>query len=80
MKKTWLGFNSVNFFGYNASYGKYEMNEDRKRVIDEYVIHTTQKGMQKFLGAELFFKSFVPNYSKIAATLHEMTHCEFNRD
>ena len=39
---------------------------------------TSQKGMQRFLGAALFFKNFVPEYSKIAAPLHEMTHNDFS--
>ena len=78
MQKTWLGFSSVKFFGYKVSYGKYEMDDDRKKAIDEFTMPTSQKGMQRFLGAALFFKGFVPNYSKIAAPLHEMTHNEFN--
>jgi len=78
MQKTWLGFSSVKFFGYKVSYGKYEMDEDRKKAIEEYTMPTSQKGMQRFLGAALFFKGFVPDYSKIAAPLHEMTHNDFN--
>ena len=80
MQKTWLGFSAVKFFGYKVSYGKYEMDEERKKSIDEFVMPTSQKGMQRFLGAALFFKSFVPNYSKIAAPLHEMTHNDFKWD
>ena len=78
MQKTWLGFSSVKFFGYKVSYGKYEMDEERKKAIDEYTMPTSQKGMQRILGAALFFKGFVPNYSKIAAPLHEMTHNQFD--
>ena len=78
MQKTWLGFSSVKFFGYKVSYGKYEMDEDRKKAISEYTMPTNQKGMQRFLGAALFFKGFVPDYSKIAAPLHEMTHADFS--
>jgi len=78
MQKTWLGFSSVKFFGYKVSYGKYEMDEDRKKAISEFTMPTTQKGMQRFLGAALFFKSFVPDYSRLAAPLHEMTHKDFN--
>ena len=78
MQKTWLGFASVKFFGYKVSFGKYEMDEDRKKAISEYTMPTTQKGMQRFLGAALFFKSFVPDYSRISAPLNEMTHKDFN--
>ena len=45
MQKTWLGFSSVKFFGYKVSYGKYEMDEERKKAIDEYTMPTSQKGM-----------------------------------
>jgi phospholipid-translocating ATPase len=34
--------------------------------------------MQRFLGAALFFKSFVPDYSRISAPLNEMTHKDFD--
>ena len=78
MQKTWLGFSSVKFFGYRVSYGRYEMDDDRKKAIQEYTMPTNQKGMQRFLGAALFFKNFVPDYSRIAAPLHEMTHKEFD--
>ena len=78
MQKTWLGFSSVKFFGYKVSYGKYEMDDERKKTISEYTMPTTQKGMQRFLGAALFFKSFVPEYSRIAASLHEMTRKDFD--
>ena len=78
MQKTWLGFSSVKFFGYKVSYGKYEMDSDRKKAISEYTMPTNQKGMQRFLGAALFFKGFVPDYSKTAAPLNEMTHADFN--
>ena len=55
------------------------MDEERKKAISEYEMPTTQKGMQRFLGAALFFKSFVPEYSRIAAPLHEMIHKDFGR-
>ena len=80
MQKTWLGYSSVKFFGYKVSQGKYEMDDDRKKAIEEYSMPTSQKGMQRFLGAALFFKNFVPEYSKIAAPLHEMTHNDFKWD
>ena len=50
-----------------VTYGKREMDEDRKKAIMEFRMPTCQKEMQSFLGAALFFKSFVPNYSKIAS-------------
>jgi len=44
----------------------------------EFRMPTCQKEMQSFLGAALFFKSFVPNYSGIASELNKMTHKDFN--
>ena len=67
MSKTWLGFDSVKFFGYKISHGKYELDTDRKSSIMSCEMPTSQKSMMRFLGAALFFKSFVPNYSDIAA-------------
>ena len=46
------------------------MDEDRKKAIVEFQMPSCQKEMQSFLGAALFFKSFVPNYSGIAAELN----------
>ena len=78
MPKSWFGFPSVKFFGYKATYGKREMDADRKQAIMEFRMPTCQKEMQSFLGAALFFKSFVPNYSGIASELNKMTHKDFN--
>ena len=78
MPKSWFGFPSVKFFGYKVTYGKREMDADRKQAIMEFRMPTCQKEMQSFLGAALFFKSFVPNYSGIASELNKMTHKDFN--
>ena len=80
MQKSWFGSPSVKFFGYKVSYGKHEMDEDRKKVIDDYVMPTTTKGMQSFLGAALFFKSHVGNFSDKSANLYKMTQKNFNWD
>ena len=39
-----------------------------------------QKGMQRFLGAALYFKTHIPNYSDLTAELNEMVHKDFNWD
>ena len=68
----------MKFFGYKVTFGKREMDEDRKKAILEFKMPSCQKEMQSFLGAALFFKSFVPNYSDIAAELNKMTHKDFD--
>ena len=61
-------------------YGKHEMDQDRKKVINECAMPTTTKGMQSFLGAALFFKSHVGNFSDKSANTYKMTQKSFNRD
>lgn len=53
---------------------------DRKKAIMDFEMPRNQKGMQRFLGAALFFKRFVPNYSDVSAILHKMTHKDFSWD
>ena len=71
--KTWLGFEKVHFFGYDCENNSYSISQDRKKVLSEYSPPQSQKQMQSFLGAALYFKSFVPHYSTLAAPLNEMT-------
>jgi len=71
-------FSSVKFFGYKETYGKREMDADRKKAIMEFQMPFCQKELQGSLGAALFFKSFVLNYSAIAAEWNKMTHNDFN--
>ena len=59
---------------------KYKIDQGRKKTIAEVTMPTNPKSMQRFLGAALFFKSFVPNYSNVAANLHEMTQETFAWD
>ena len=59
MTKSWFGFTSGKLIGYKISYGKQEMNVDCKKTITEFSMPTSQKGMQRFLGAALIFKKFV---------------------
>ena len=73
MSKSWFGFPSVKFFGYKVTYGKREMDADCKKAILEFQMPTCQREMQSFLGAALFFKSFVPSYSGIACELNKTT-------
>ena len=45
MPKSWFGFSSVRFFGYKVTYGKREMDEDRKKAIVEFEMPSCQKKM-----------------------------------
>jgi len=50
------------------------MDQERKKAILEFKIPTCEREIQSFLGAALFFKSFVPNYSTSASELNKITH------
>ena len=76
--KTWLGFQQVNFFGYVCRHNKYELSDERKAAIKAMVFPKTLKQMQSFLGSALFFNSFVPHFSSLAAPLHDMVHKSFD--
>ena len=78
--KTWIGFETVKFFGYKISYNKYEMDEERKEAITKFLMPKTTKEMQRFLGTALFFKSFIENFSEKSHLLHDMTKSKFNWD
>jgi hypothetical protein len=71
--KTWLGFSKVHFFGYDCEYGRYGLSEERKSAITALPPPASLKQMQSFLGAALYFKSFVANFSILAAPLSDMT-------
>ena len=76
--KTWLGFDHAKFFGYICKHGSYELAQDRKDAISAIAFPKTQKQMQSFLGAALFFKSFIPHYSSLTASLNDMVKSSFN--
>ena len=68
MQNSWFGSPSVKLFGYKVSNGKHEMDEERMKGIDDYDLPTTTKSMQYFLGAALFFKSHICNFSESQQT------------
>ena len=78
--KTWLGFKEAKFFGYIVKEGCYELTQERKDAIMSIPFPSNTKQMQSFLGAALFFKSFVPNYSSLTAPLNDMVRISFNWD
>lgn len=78
--KTWLGFDSVEFFGYKCSYKKFELTDKRRNAIMEMPFPKNLKQMQRFLGCALFFRQFVANYAEHCALLSKMTEKSFNWD
>ena len=78
--KSWLGFDHANFFGYICRYGRYELAQARKDAINAVAFPSNMKQMQSFLGAALFFKSFIPHYSSLVSPLNDMIKKDFNWD
>ena len=78
MKKSWIGVDTVTFFGYEVTKGKWKLSDSRKAAINEMPFPKSIKTMQSFLGAALFFHNHVPDYSEWSAKLYEMTHAKFD--
>jgi hypothetical protein len=76
--KSWLGFDQAKFFGYIVRHRRYELDKERKDSITSIPFPTTLKKMQQFLGAAIFFRSFVPHFASLTAPLHDMTRQEFD--
>lgn len=75
--KSWLGFRKVHFFGYDCTHNSYALSDSRKKTLQDFKPPPNLKQLQSFLGAALYFKSFVPHYSTLAAPLNEMTKQDF---
>ena len=80
MKKSFIGFDKVTFFGYEVTHGQWKLSDSRKAAIDALPFPKSKKEMQSFLGASLFFHNHVPDYSQWSAKLYEMTHDHFSWD
>lgn len=83
MAKSYIGFDTVKFFGYQCYYNKYELTEDRKIALSNISFPEGPKRatqLRRLLGVGVFFKPFVANYSAVAAPLTDMTAKEFNWD
>jgi RNase H-like domain found in reverse transcriptase/Reverse transcriptase (RNA-dependent DNA polymerase)/Chromo (CHRromatin Organisation MOdifier) domain len=80
MKKSWIGTDTVNFFGYEISHNTISLSQSRKDAISAMLFPQNIKGMQSFLGATNFFHPHVPNYAKWASSLYECTNSGFSYD
>jgi hypothetical protein len=80
MKKTWLGFKKVTFFGYECSKGSYALSAERIQSIQDFAMPSSKKSLKRFLGCSGFFQPFMPNYSDLTCQLNEMGHDTFDWD
>ena len=80
LKKSWVGVDTVTFFGYQVTHGIWKLSDARKAAIAAMTMPRSAKEMQSFLGAALFFHNHVSNYTEWAARLYSMTHADFKWD
>ena len=87
MAKTHLGVREVEFFGYLVSGKAYRCTEDRLKKLRNIPFPeitkspaTNRSFMRSFLGAMLFCSPFLPDFSRTAAPLYDMTKDDFNWD
>ena len=76
--KSFMGFKEANFFGYVIKEGCCELSQQRKDAIQNIPLPQTKKQLQSFLGASLFFRTFVPRYSMLTAALNDMLKDDFD--
>jgi hypothetical protein len=75
--KCFLGYTRAHFFGYDVSYGKFQLAPKRLEALRSIPLPRSLKAMQSFLGTALFYKPFVPMYTDLVAPLYQATHADF---
>ena len=80
LSKSSFGITSVQFFGYLCSGKSFRLTDDRINQVTNIPFPTDVKSMQRFLGAAIYFKPFIYNFSNKTVLLTEMTHKSFNWD
>ena len=83
LAKSSFGISKVSFFGYECENGAYRLSQERMEQVRAIPFPSGGKKLQKiqqFIGATVFFKPFIYNYSKKLATLQDMVKKDFNWD
>ena len=70
--KTFIGNDYALFFGYRICNGSWSITEERIKSIADIPVPSTKKRLQSLLGAALFTRNFIPNFSELTAPLHEL--------
>ena len=84
-KKTWIGQDTANYFGYELFNKGYRIDNSRKSAIKALPFPNYGKNKKEnttlvraFLGFTVYFISFTENYAHHAAPLHDMTRDGFD--
>ena len=71
--KCFIGFDQLPYLGHGIGNGKRWPEEDKIEKVQKAETPQTKKELRSFLGLTGFYRSYVENYSKISATLSNMT-------
>lgn len=77
-KKTWLGFDHAEFFGYMVRAGCIEITEKRKLAIEAIPFPRDMKEMRRFLGSAIYCKSWLPGYAELTGLLNDTLKKDFD--
>ena len=71
--KCYIGFDELPYLGHSVGNGKRWPEEEKITKVKEAKLPNTKKELRSFLGLTGFYRSYVENYSKVAAPLSSMT-------
>ena len=81
LSKSKFGYSSVEFFGYLCQDNTYALTQERKESVNSIIFPegaNKTKQMQRFLGAAVYFKPFIVDYSQLTHRLNDMTKKDFD--
>jgi hypothetical protein len=81
LSKCTFGCQRVEFFGYVIEKGTYRLSDERARAVTSIQFPqppNAVKKMQRFLGAAIYFRPFIPNYAEKTNELYAMTAKDFD--
>ena len=70
--KCYIGFSSIEFFGYLVGDGLLQIQNDKIYKIRDAKIPVTKKQVRAFLGLTGYYHKFIPNYAQLMAPLSDL--------
>ena len=81
LSKCNFGVIKVDFFGYIIQDGTYRLSNERAKSVTDIIFPqppNAVKKMQRFLGAAIYFRPFIPDYAEKTRQLYAMTAKTFD--